>query len=69
MKLSRLLLALLALPSLLFAAESKAVKNGSVVAQLVTDAAAIVPGQPFTVALRLQHEPHWHRLGARQVVV
>jgi DsbC/DsbD-like thiol-disulfide interchange protein/cytochrome c biogenesis protein CcdA len=60
MKLSRLLLALLALPSLLFAAESKAVKNGSVVAQLVTDAAAIVPGQPFTVALRLQHEPHWH---------
>jgi thiol:disulfide interchange protein/DsbC/DsbD-like thiol-disulfide interchange protein len=60
MKLSRLLLALLALPSLLFAAESKAVKNGSVVAQLVTDAAAIVPGQPFTVALRLQHQPHWH---------
>ncbi|MGH3421171.1 MAG: protein-disulfide reductase DsbD domain-containing protein, partial [Streptosporangiaceae bacterium] len=29
-------------------------------ASLVSDAATITPGQPFTVALRLQHEPHWH---------
>ena len=48
----------LSLPLGLSAAESKAVKNGSVVAQLVTDAGAIAPGQSFTVALRLQHEPH-----------
>ena len=50
----------LSLPLGLSAAESKAVKNGSVTAQLVTDAGAIAPGQSFTVALRLQHEPHWH---------
>jgi|CXWL01.1.fsa_nt_gi thiol:disulfide interchange protein DsbD len=51
---------LLALPLLALAAESQAVKKSSVRAQLVTDAAAITPGQPFTVALRLQHDPHWH---------
>ena len=34
--------------------------GNAVGAQLVSDAAAIVPGQPFTVALRLQHDPHWH---------
>jgi len=56
----RLLCLLLALPSLALAAESAAVKKGAVGAQLVSDAAAIVPGQPFTVALRLQHDPHWH---------
>ena len=60
MKLSRLLLALLVLPSLLRAAESPAVKNGSVTVTLVSDSAAITPGQPFTIALRMQHEPHWH---------
>ena len=59
------LLALPVLPALslsngAFAAESKAVKNGSVGAQLVSDAAVIEAGQPFTVALRLQHDPHWH---------
>jgi thiol:disulfide interchange protein DsbD len=51
---------LLALPLLAFAAESVAVKKGAVSAQLVSDAAAIVSGQPFTVALRLRHDPHWH---------
>ncbi len=56
----RLLCLLFALPSLALAAESAAVKKGAVGAQLVSDAAAIVPGQPFTVALRLQHDPHWH---------
>lgn len=47
-------------PSLALAAESVAVKKGAVSAQLVSDAAAIAPGQPFTVALRLRHDPHWH---------
>jgi thiol:disulfide interchange protein/DsbC/DsbD-like thiol-disulfide interchange protein len=56
----RLLLCLIALPSLLFAAESKPVKKGAVQAQLVSDVTAIEPGKPFTVALRMQHDPHWH---------
>ena len=56
----RLLCVLLALPSLALAAESVAVKKGAVSAQLVSDTAAIVPGQPFTIALRLNHDPHWH---------
>ncbi len=60
MKLPPLLLLLVALPALVFAGESLPVKSGAVTASLVTDAAAIVPGQPFTVALRLQHEPQWH---------
>lgn len=51
---------LLALPCLAFAAESNAVKKGAVTASLVSEAAAIAPGQPFTVALRMQHDPHWH---------
>ncbi len=51
---------LLALPLALTAAESRPVKNGSVTAQLVSDVSAIAPGKPFTVALRLQHEAHWH---------
>src|SRR3954471_8417803 len=60
MNLARLLSLLLLLPALAVATESPAAKKGSVTAQLVSDAAAITPGQPFTVALRLQHEPHWH---------
>jgi len=60
MKLSRLLLALLALPSLILAAESKAVKKGSVTVTLVSDTTTIQAGKPFTVALRMQHDPHWH---------
>jgi len=60
MKLFRLPLLLVALPALLFAAESKPVKKGAVAVSLVTDAAAIAPGKPFTVALRMQHDPHWH---------
>jgi thiol:disulfide interchange protein DsbD len=55
-----LLIGLLALPSLALAAESKAVKNGSVTVTLVSDTATIEAGQPFTVALRMQHAPHWH---------
>ncbi|MBI2496874.1 MAG: thioredoxin family protein [Opitutae bacterium] len=60
MKFLRLLLLLLALPGLVFAAESRPVKKGAVTATLVSDTAAIAPGKPFTVALRLQHDPHWH---------
>ncbi len=60
MKLSRPLLLLLFLPSLLFAAESSPVKKGAITVSLVSDAAAIEPGKPFTIALRMQHEPHWH---------
>jgi thiol:disulfide interchange protein/DsbC/DsbD-like thiol-disulfide interchange protein len=56
----RLSIGLLALPFLAFAAESRPVKKGAVVTQLVSDAAAVTPGQPFTVALRLQHDEHWH---------
>jgi thiol:disulfide interchange protein DsbD len=36
------------------------VRNGAVEAELVCAVASIQPGQPFTVALRMQHDPHWH---------
>ena len=29
-------------------------------AELVSEVRAVEPGRPFTVALRLRHEPHWH---------
>jgi thiol:disulfide interchange protein DsbD len=60
MKLPRLLLLLLVLPSLLPAAASQPVKKGAVTVTLVSDVAAIEAGKPFTIALRMQHEPHWH---------
>lgn len=53
-------LGLLALPLGLLASESRPVKNGSVVAQLVADTTTITAGKPFTVALRMQHATHWH---------
>jgi len=53
-------LGLLALPCLVFAVESKPVTKGAVTATLVSDAVTIEAGKPFTVALRLQHDPHWH---------
>src|SRR3954471_13860759 len=56
----RLLCVLLVLPVFGFAAESAAAKKGAVRVQLVTDTAGIQPGKPFTVALRMQHDPHWH---------
>ncbi|MEO6994926.1 MAG: protein-disulfide reductase DsbD domain-containing protein, partial [Lacunisphaera sp.] len=40
--------------------ESKPVKNGAVEVSLVSDAATIEAGTPFTVALRMQHDLHWH---------
>jgi thiol:disulfide interchange protein DsbD len=60
MKLPRLLLLLLVLPSLLPAAASQPVKKGAVTVTLLSDTTAIEPGKPFTIALRMQHEPHWH---------
>ncbi len=57
-KLTRRLLAggALALAALLPAQTSAS----HVEASLVAAPASIQPGQPFTVALRLAHEPHWH---------
>jgi thiol:disulfide interchange protein DsbD len=60
LSLSNGLLLLLLLPALALAAESRPVIKGAVTATLLSDAASIEPGRPFTVALRLQHEPHWH---------
>lgn len=36
------------------------VRDQFVEAELVSEVAAVVPGKPFTVALRLKHDPHWH---------
>ncbi|MGH7995872.1 MAG: protein-disulfide reductase DsbD domain-containing protein, partial [Opitutaceae bacterium] len=36
------------------------IRDGNVVAELVSPVASIEPGHPFTVGLRLQHDPHWH---------
>ncbi len=60
MKLLRHLLLLLMLPALARATESTSVKKGAVQVTLVSDAATIEPGKAFTVALRMQHDPHWH---------
>jgi len=34
--------------------------HAQVKASLVAEESSIQPGRPFTVALRLEHEPHWH---------
>jgi thiol:disulfide interchange protein DsbD len=34
--------------------------RGDVKVSLVAAEASIQPGKPFTVALRIEHEPHWH---------
>jgi len=56
----RFLLCLIVLPAALAAAESTPVKKGAVEVQLVSDTATIEPGKPFTIALRMRHDPHWH---------
>lgn len=53
----RLSLLAFALPTLLAAA---LVRNQHVGAELVAEPAAIEPGKPFTVGLRLVHDAHWH---------
>ncbi len=50
-----ILFALLALSALWPTAASAQVK-----ASLVAGVTSVQPGQPFTVALRLEHTPHWH---------
>ncbi len=59
MKLCRVIIAILlgmAVPA--FAQTYKGLEL--VQASLLTDTAAIAPGKPFTVALRLKMAPHWH---------
>ena len=41
-------------------AAASPVRQGGVEVELVSEAARITPGRSFTVALRMQHEPHWH---------
>ncbi|WP_415909622.1 protein-disulfide reductase DsbD family protein [Oleiharenicola sp. Vm1] len=41
-------------------APAKPVRNGAVVAELVSAQASIQPGQPFWVAVKLTHDEHWH---------
>jgi len=52
-----LALALLAVSLRIFA---QPVKTEHVLAELLTEQSAVQPGKPFTVALRIQHAPHWH---------
>ncbi len=54
-----LLLAVLVLPLVLRAAPG-AVRKGAVRAELVAAQTSIQPGQPFRVALKLDHDEHWH---------
>ncbi len=50
-------LALFFLPTLALA---KPVKKGAVEVELVSEVTSIQPGKPFTVALRMNHDEHWH---------
>lgn len=45
---------------LTIALNAKPVRNGAVEAELISAVTSIQPGNPFTVALRLRHDPHWH---------
>ncbi|MBL8516146.1 MAG: thioredoxin family protein [Betaproteobacteria bacterium] len=36
------------------------VKTEHVLAELIAEPTSVQPGKPFTVALRIQHAPHWH---------
>ncbi|MFI5335761.1 MAG: protein-disulfide reductase DsbD family protein [Opitutales bacterium] len=51
--------ALAFIPTLL-AAKPGPVRNGAVVAELVSAVDSIQPGQSFRVALKMQHDEHWH---------
>ncbi|MFH0878282.1 MAG: protein-disulfide reductase DsbD domain-containing protein, partial [Lentisphaerota bacterium] len=41
-------------------AGAEPVKNSHVEAELVSDVESIRPGEPFTMALRLKMDEHWH---------
>jgi len=60
MSFSRLLSAVLVLGLLPALAPAKPVRNGSVQVELVAAASSIQPGQPFWVALKVDHDAHWH---------
>ncbi len=53
-------LALLLVASLPLAASAQQGIQSPVQATLVSAATSVQPGQPFTVALRMQHQTHWH---------
>ncbi len=40
--------------------QARPVRKGAVEAELVSAVTSVQPGQPFKVALRLAHDPHWH---------
>jgi thiol:disulfide interchange protein DsbD len=42
------------------AADARPVRKGAVEVELVPAVTSVQPGQPFTVALRVSHDPHWH---------
>jgi thiol:disulfide interchange protein DsbD len=42
------------------AALAKPVTNGAVTVELVSPQASIQPGQPFWIALKMDHDAHWH---------
>jgi thiol:disulfide interchange protein DsbD len=44
----------------LTAVHARPVRKGAVEAELVPAVTSVQPGQPFEVALRLAHDPHWH---------
>ncbi len=62
MSLLRRILILFALPlaSIPAPARAAAARPTHVQASLVAAEASVQPGRPFTVALRLLHDPHWH---------
>ncbi|MEZ5728719.1 MAG: protein-disulfide reductase DsbD family protein [Burkholderiaceae bacterium] len=41
-------------------AHAASLRVDAVEAELIADVAAVVPGQPFKLGLRLAHDPHWH---------
>jgi len=41
-------------------AHARPVRNGAVEVELVPAVTSVQPGRPFAVALRLEHDPHWH---------
>jgi len=55
-----LLLSLLLPPGLVAAAESPPARSSRSVATLAAEAAAVAPGEPFRIALRLRLAPGWH---------
>ena len=56
----RLLPAFAALFAVVSLASANPVRKGAVEVELVSATASVQPGQPFTVALRMQHDEHWH---------